>query len=37
MALSVHATTHLEIMRHFLGLDAKIEHDSKGNCLMRIG
>jgi len=37
MALSAHATTHLEIMRHFLGLDVKIEHDSKGNCLMRIG
>jgi RNA 3'-terminal phosphate cyclase (ATP) len=37
MALSAHATTHLEIMRHFLGLDVKIEHDSKGNCLMQIG
>ncbi len=37
MALSAHATTHLEIMRHFLGLDAKIEHDSRGNCLVQIG
>jgi hypothetical protein len=37
MALSAHATTHLEILRRFLGLDAKLEHDSKGNCLVQIG
>jgi RNA 3'-terminal phosphate cyclase (ATP) len=37
MALSAHATTHLEILRHFLGLDAKVEHSSRGNCLVRIG
>lgn len=37
MALSAHATTHLEILRHFLGLDAKVEHGSRGNCLVQIG
>jgi RNA 3'-terminal phosphate cyclase (ATP) len=37
LPLSAHATTHLEILRHFLGLDAKAEHDSRGNCLVQIG
>jgi hypothetical protein len=37
MTLSAHATTHLEILRHFLGIDAKVEHSSQGNCLVRIG
>jgi len=37
MALSAHATTHLEILRQFLGLDAKVEHSSRGNCLVLIG
>jgi RNA 3'-terminal phosphate cyclase (ATP) len=37
LPLSAHATTHLEILRHFLGIDARIEHDSRGNCLVQIG
>ena len=37
LSLSPHATTHLEILRRFLGLDAKLEHDSRGNCLVQIG
>ena len=37
LPLSAHATTHLEILRRFLGLDARIEHQSGGNCLVRIG
>jgi RNA 3'-terminal phosphate cyclase (ATP) len=35
-ALSLHATTHIEILRHFLGLDVKVERDSQGNCLVQI-
>jgi RNA 3'-terminal phosphate cyclase (ATP) len=37
LSLSAHATTHLEILHHFLGLDAKVEHDSRGGCLVQIG
>ena len=37
LSLSAHATTHLEILRRFLGLEAKVEHDSSGNCLVQIG
>jgi RNA 3'-terminal phosphate cyclase (ATP) len=37
LPLSAHATTHLEILRQFLGLDAWIEHDSRGNCLVQVG
>ncbi len=37
LSLSAHATTHLEILRRFLDLDAKVEQDSRGNCLVQIG
>jgi RNA 3'-terminal phosphate cyclase (ATP) len=37
MALSDHASTHLEILRYFLGLDAKVEHIGRGNCRVQIG
>lgn len=37
LALSAHATTHLEILRHFLGLDARIEQNGPDDYLLRIG
>ena len=37
MPLSQHATTHLEILRKFLGVDAKVEHKGPTDCLVRIG
>ena len=37
MSLSLHATTHLKILRDFLGLDAKIEHNGSDDYLVRIG
>jgi len=37
LSLSAHATTHLEILRHFLELETKVDHDSRGNCLVQIG
>ena len=37
LALSPHAATHLEILRCFLRLHAKVEYDSQGNCLVQIG
>jgi len=36
LSLSAHATTHLEILRHFLGLDAKVRPDGQGGCLVQI-
>jgi RNA 3'-terminal phosphate cyclase (ATP) len=35
--LSLHATTHLEILRHFLKLDTEVECNSRNDCLVRIG
>ena len=37
LSLSAHATTHLEILRRFLGLEAKVEHDGRGSCRVQIG
>jgi RNA 3'-terminal phosphate cyclase (ATP) len=37
MALSLHATTHIEILHRFLELDAKVEQDGRDNVVVRIG
>ena len=37
LTLSSHATTHLEILRHFLGLDVRIEQNGPDDYLVRIG
>ena len=37
MALTRHATTHLDILRCFLGLDATVEKIGRDDCLVRIG
>ena len=37
MSLSLHSTTHLEILRRFLGSDIRIEQDDPDGCLVRIG
>lgn len=37
MALSLHATTHIEILHRFLDLDAKIEQNGRDDVLVRIG
>ena len=37
MGLSLHATTHLEILRRFLEVDIHVEQDGPDNWLMRIG
>ena len=37
MALSLHATTHLEVLHRFLELDAKIEQEGRDNVVVRIG
>ena len=37
MALSLHATTHLEILRQFLDVDATVEHHGQDDYLVRIG
>jgi RNA 3'-terminal phosphate cyclase (ATP) len=37
LRLSAHATTHLEILRQFLGLDAQIEEHGPDDFLVRIG
>jgi RNA 3'-terminal phosphate cyclase (ATP) len=37
IALSAHATTHLEILRQFLGNDSKVQYDNRGICLVQIG
>lgn len=37
MALSLHATTHLEILRRFLEIDLDVECVSPDDCLVRIG
>ena len=35
VALSLHATTHLEILRRFLEIDIQVKHEDSGNCLVR--
>jgi hypothetical protein len=37
MDLSLHATTHLEILRRFLKIDVQIEQVGPGDWLVRIG
>lgn len=37
MALSLHATTHIEILHRFLELDAKVEQDGRDSFVVRIG
>jgi len=37
MDLSPHATTHLEILRRFLEIEARIDGEGHGNCLLRLG
>ena len=37
LSLSAHATTHLEVLRQFLGLDARIEPTGPDGYLVRIG
>lgn len=37
MALSLHATTHIEILHRFLELDAKVEQDGRDDFVVRIG
>lgn len=37
MALSPHATTHIEIIHRFLDLDTKIEHSGRDDVVVRIG
>jgi RNA 3'-terminal phosphate cyclase (ATP) len=36
LPLAAHAATQLEVLRQFLGLEAKVVHDSQGNCLVQI-
>ncbi len=35
MELSRHATTQVEILRRFLEIDIRVEHEGNGNCLVR--
>lgn len=37
MALSLHATTHIDILHRFLEIDAKIEEDGRDDVVVRIG
>jgi RNA 3'-terminal phosphate cyclase (ATP) len=37
MALSLHATTHIEILHRFLELDARVEQDGPDTYVVRIG
>ncbi|MGA2035518.1 MAG: RNA 3'-terminal phosphate cyclase, partial [Thermoguttaceae bacterium] len=37
MDLSLHATTHLQILRQFLESEAPIDRDGQGNCLVHFG
>jgi RNA 3'-terminal phosphate cyclase (ATP) len=36
-ALLLHATTHLEILRHFLEIRIEVDREDNGNCLVRFG
>ena len=35
MELSLHATTHLEILHRFLEIDIQVDHEENGNCVVR--
>jgi RNA 3'-terminal phosphate cyclase (ATP) len=35
--LSLHSTTHLEILRRFLEIDIQVDREDNGNCLVRFG
>ncbi len=37
MDLSLHATTHLEILRRFLEIAVQVDREDEGNCLVRFG
>jgi RNA 3'-terminal phosphate cyclase len=37
MGLSLHSTTHLDILRRFLEISIHVEQEDNGNCLVRIG
>jgi RNA 3'-terminal phosphate cyclase (ATP) len=37
MGLSLHATTHLEILRRFLEIGIQVDGEDSGNCLVRFG
>ncbi len=37
MELSLHSTTHLEILRRFLEIDVQVDHEDHGNCVVRFG
>ena len=37
MDLSLHATTHLEILRRFLEIGIQVDGEDNGNCLVRFG
>jgi RNA 3'-terminal phosphate cyclase (ATP) len=37
MALSLHATTHIEILRRFLEIDVQVKKGGRGDVLVRIG
>ncbi len=35
--LSLHAATHLDILRRFLEVDVQVDREDDGNCLVRLG
>ena len=37
LALSLHATTHIEILHRFLEIDAKVEQNGQDDVVVRIG
>ena len=37
MGLSLHSTTHLEILRRFLEIGIQVDREENGNCLVRLG
>jgi RNA 3'-terminal phosphate cyclase (ATP) len=37
MELSLHATTHLEILRRFLEIDIRVDGEGHDNCVVRLG
>lgn len=37
MALSLHATTHIDILRRFLDINAQVEQNGRDDCVVRIG
>jgi RNA 3'-terminal phosphate cyclase (ATP) len=37
MELSLHGTTHLEILRRFLEIDVQVDREDNGICRVRVG